>query len=146
MDTLEIKTKIQIAKTPGEVFEAIVDPEHMSNYFIAKGSGRLDANTEVIWNWPEFEGDFPVRCGRTAPGRYISFYWKNGDRETLVEMTLEPAGDNATVITTTEKSMPNDEAGMKWLKGNTEGWANFNACLKAWMEYGINLRKVLSIL
>lgn len=25
--------------------------------------------------------------------------------------------------------------------GNTEGWANFLACLKAWMEYGINFRK-----
>lgn len=24
---------------------------------------------------------------------------------------------------------------------NTEGWANFLACLKAYLEYGINLRK-----
>ena len=46
-----------------------------------------------------------------------------------------------TVVTVTEKSLPNDEAGIKWLKGNTEGWANFLACLKAYIEYGINLRK-----
>jgi len=25
--------------------------------------------------------------------------------------------------------------------GNTGGWANFLACLKAYLEYGINLRK-----
>lgn len=25
--------------------------------------------------------------------------------------------------------------------GNTDGWANFLACLKAYLEYGINLRK-----
>jgi len=37
--------------------------------------------------------------------------------------------------------MDNDEAGIKWLKSNTEGWANFLACLKAFLEYGINLRK-----
>ena len=37
--------------------------------------------------------------------------------------------------------MDNNEAGIKWLKGNTEGWANFLACLKAWLEYGIHLRK-----
>ena len=24
---------------------------------------------------------------------------------------------------------------------NTEGWANFLASLKAWMEYGVNLRR-----
>jgi hypothetical protein len=41
----------------------------------------------------------------------------------------------------TEKSRPCDEAGLKWLQGNTAGWANFLACLKAYLEYGINLRK-----
>jgi hypothetical protein len=45
------------------------------------------------------------------------------------------------VVSITEKSRENDEAGIKWLMGNTEGWANFLACLKAYLEYGINLRK-----
>jgi hypothetical protein len=44
-------------------------------------------------------------------------------------------------VTVTEKSRNNDEAGILWLRRNTEGWANFLACLKAWLEYGINLRK-----
>ncbi len=30
---------------------------------------------------------------------------------------------------------------VNWLRRNTEGWANFLDCLKAWLEYGINLRK-----
>ena len=34
-----------------------------------------------------------------------------------------------------------DSNSLKWLVGNTEGWANFLACLKAWMEYKVNLRK-----
>jgi len=41
----------------------------------------------------------------------------------------------------TEKSRDKDEAGLKWLMQNTEGWANFLACLKAWLDNGINLRK-----
>ena len=56
-------------------------------------------------------------------------------------MELEPGHNNSTIITVTEKDMPNNEEGIKWLKGNTEGWANFLACLKAYLEYGINLRK-----
>jgi hypothetical protein len=30
------------------------------------------------------------------------------------------------------------KAGIDWQKGNAEGWANFPACLKAYLEYGIN--------
>jgi uncharacterized protein YndB with AHSA1/START domain len=56
-------------------------------------------------------------------------------------MTLTPKANNSTLVSITEKSRENDEAGIRWLVGNTEGWANFLACLKAWLEYGINLRK-----
>jgi hypothetical protein len=49
--------------------------------------------------------------------------------------------DDATFVTVTEKNRDHNEAGIKWLKQNTEGWANFLACLKAYLEYGINLRK-----
>jgi len=56
-------------------------------------------------------------------------------------MTLTPKANSSTLVTVTEKSRDNDEAGLKWLVGNTEGWANFLACLKAWLEYAINLRK-----
>jgi uncharacterized protein YndB with AHSA1/START domain len=141
MPTLEIKTTIQISKPVQEVFEAIVDPAGMSNYFISKSSGRMEEGRQLIWRFPEFDFDFNVRVGKLIPGNYISYYWKMDERELLVEMNLETAGNNSTVITVTEKSMPSDEAGIKWLKGNTEGWANFLACLKAWLEYGINLRK-----
>ncbi len=143
--TLEIKTAIQILKPVHEVFEAIVDPSKMSNYFISKSSGRMEEGKNLIWNFPEFELDFPVRIGKIEMDKYISYYWKDMEdsRELLVEMTLTAKGDNnTTVVTITEKSRENDEAGIKWLKGNTEGWANFLACLKAYLEYGINLRKV----
>ena len=56
-------------------------------------------------------------------------------------MTLIPREGDGTVVTITEKGRENDEAGLKWFMGNTEGWANFLACLKAYLEYGINLRK-----
>ena len=56
-------------------------------------------------------------------------------------MTLSSKENNSTYVVITEKSRANDEAGISWLKGNTEGWANFLACLKAYLEYAINLRK-----
>jgi uncharacterized protein YndB with AHSA1/START domain len=84
---------------------------------------------------------FPVRISKIERNKFISFHWDMDGIELLVEMTLVPRDSNSTVVTITEKGRNNDEAGIKWLKGNTEGWANFLACLKAYLEYGINLRK-----
>lgn len=140
LQTLEIKAGIQIQKPVHEVFEAIVDPAKMSNYFIGYGSGRMESGVELTWNFPEVDMDVPVRVGEVRKDEYISYYWDNDDKEMQVEITLMAKG-NDTVVTVTEKGADNDEAGIKWLKGNTEGWANFLACLKAWLDHGIHLRK-----
>jgi uncharacterized protein YndB with AHSA1/START domain len=139
-ETLEIKSALQILKPAHEVFDAIIDPDQMSNYFISESTGNIEEGREITWRFPEFDMNVPVKVGKIIPDKYISYYW--GDHmELLVEMSLEIWEDGSTVVTVTEKSMKNDEAGIKWLKGNTEGWANFLACLKAWLEYGIHLRK-----
>jgi uncharacterized protein YndB with AHSA1/START domain len=140
-ETLEIKAALQILKPAHEVFEAIVDPVKMSNYFISESTGRMEEGREITWRFPEFDMNVPIRVGKIVKDKYISYFWPEGEHELLVEMTLEPWESNATVVTVTEKSMKNDEEGIKWLKGNTEGWANFLDCLKAWLEYGVHLRK-----
>jgi uncharacterized protein YndB with AHSA1/START domain len=140
-ETLEIKAALQISKPVNEVFEAIVDPVKMSNYFISKSSGKMENGKQIIWKFPEFSMEFPIRIDKIEKNRYISYYWDSDGTDTLVEMKLTPKADNSTLVNITEKSRKNDEAGIKWLQGNTEGWANFLACMKAWLEYGINLRK-----
>jgi uncharacterized protein YndB with AHSA1/START domain len=139
--TLEIKAALQILKPVNEVFEAIIDPAQMSNYFISKGSGRMEEGKKIMWRFPEFDMEFPIRVGKIVKNKYISFYWDVDGIELLTEITLTERSNNSTLVSITEKSRENDEAGIKWLIGNTEGWANFLACLKAYLEYGINLRK-----
>jgi len=138
---LEIKVALQILKPANRVFEAIVDPAEMSNYFISRSSGRMIEGEELRWSFPEFEEEFPIRVGKIQRDEYISYHWDTDGRELLVEMELTPVDGRATIVTVTEKGMDNDEAGIQWLMRNTGGWANFLACLKAYLEYGINLRK-----
>lgn len=141
-DKLEIKAALTVLRPAHDVFEAIVDPNKMSNYFISKSTGPMEQGKTVTWQFPEFDMQFPVHIGRIDKNKFISYKWADEkNNETLVEMTLEPKGEFATTVRITEKSRDNDEAGLTWLKRNTEGWANFLACLKAYMEYGINLRK-----
>ncbi len=138
---LEIKVALQILKPASTVFEAIIDPEEMSNYFISEGSGKMVESEILTWKFSELDMEFPVYVKKIEQDKYISYRWEVEGEMLLVEITLEPYGDDATVVTITEKSRDNDEAGINWLMGNTGGWANFLACLKAYLEYGINLRK-----
>jgi uncharacterized protein YndB with AHSA1/START domain len=140
-EKLSIQAKIQIQKPVGEVYEAIIDPEKMSNYFIAASSGKMEAGREIKWKFPEFDDEFPVRVIGTRPPSFISFEWDVEGQVVVATISLDKKGDNDTLVTVIEKEMDNNEKGIHWLKGNTEGWANFLACLKAYLEYGINLRK-----
>ena len=141
--SLEIKAGLQVLKPINEVFEAIVDPGKMKNYFISKSSGYMKEGETLTWKFPEMDMEFPVKVGKIEKDSYISYYWNDfaDHKETFVEIKLTETEKGVTFIQITEKSRPNDEAGIGWLKRNTEGWANFLACLKAWMEYGIHLRK-----
>jgi uncharacterized protein YndB with AHSA1/START domain len=138
---LKIKVALQIQKPVSEVFESIVNPKHMTQYFISESSGKMEEGKTILWSFPEFEGSDPIKVGRIVADKLISFSWKIDDFDHFVEISLESREKDSTLVSITEKERENDIAGLKWLKGNTEGWANFLCCLKAYLEYGINLRK-----
>jgi len=139
---LQIKTGLRISKPAPVVFEAIADPEQMKNYFISKSSGRMAAGETVEWGFPEMDLTFPVHVTKAEPGKLVSVTWNNiNGKETKVSITLNTVDASTTFVEITEGDEEHTEQGIQWLKSNTEGWANFLACLKAWLEFGINLRK-----
>ena len=140
-DRLEINVALQISKPIDIVFEAIVNPDKMTNYFISKSTGVMKDGKILIWNFPEFNADYPIRVGKIENNKYISYYWEVNEEELLVEISLETQQNGSTLVSVSEKSMLNNEEGLKWLSGNSFGWSNFLACLKAYLEYNINLRK-----
>ncbi len=142
MDKLEASAAIQILKPIEEVFEAIVDPKKMTNYFISESTGRMEEGKKLSWKFPEFGDRFPVNVMKVKKNESIIFDWDAGSGEIhqCVIRLSEPM-KNATVVEVKEGSMPVTDKGLQWMRGNTEGWANFLACMKAYLEYGINLRK-----
>jgi uncharacterized protein YndB with AHSA1/START domain len=135
---LIIKAGIQIQKPLAEVFEGIVNPEKMTQYFISESSGRLEEGREIIWKWPEFpDYECVVNNIKVEKNHLISFVW---DNETTVTIKLEEQTDNSVVVRITEGEKEMNEASLKWFGENTEGWANFLASMKAYLEHGINLR------
>jgi len=135
---LVAKASIQIQKPIEEVFEGIVNPEKMTNYFISESTGKMETGKELTWKFPEFDQRFPIKNITTKINSSVSFVW---DPATIVTIALEAQPDKSTVVKVTEDGKEFNEENLKWAIGNTEGWANFLACMKAYLEYGIHLRK-----
>jgi uncharacterized protein YndB with AHSA1/START domain len=132
------KATIQIQKPVEEVFEGIVNPEKMTKYFISESNGRMETGKVLIWKFPEFSEECPVKEIMIETNRSVSFVW---DENTIVIILLESQPDKSTVVKVTEDGKAYSEENLNWLIGNTEGWANFLSCMKAYLEYGIQLRK-----
>lgn len=135
---LTAKASLQIQKPINDVFEAIVDSEKITRYFISESSGRMESGKEIMWEFGDFPGKFPVQVIEVQLNKFISFIW---DKETVVSITLTGQSDKSTVIKVSEGEKELNETNLEWCIGNTFGWANFLDCMKAFLEYGINLRK-----
>ena len=135
---LTAKATIQIQKSKNEVFDAIVNPNKMNQYFIASSTGAIETGKIVEWKFPEFDDKFPISEIRIQTNSSISFVW---DPETVVKITLEKSQDNSTIVRVNENGKELNDDNLKWAIENSGGWANFLACMKAYLEYGVQLRK-----
>ncbi len=155
---LELKFTVsaRIAKPVAEVFEAVADPATLSRYFTTGGAkGRLEAGATVSWDFHDFPGAFPVKVVEVEPNRRIVLQWEanegapsdgdaavtaSGGYMTTVTMTFEPLDDGRTLVSITEEGWRTTDTGLKASYGNCQGWSQMLCALKAYMEYGINLR------
>jgi len=138
---LQVNTQLRISVAANEVYEAIVDPDLMSGYFISSGSARLDAAQEINWQWAEVDIEVTVRPQKIEQDKLISFLWFTGSKEGLVKITLKELEPHATLVQVNESGWPADEQGIKRCLEQTAGWMHMLCCLKAYLEHGINLRK-----
>lgn len=142
MSTLIISTALQIGKPAQEVYEALVNPKHMSHYFISESSGMMEEGEKITWKFPEFKEDFQIEIIQLIPNKLLIFEWPSTVTQILqVKIALEELSEKTTLVRISEGEVINNQQGLEWLARNTEGWANFLACLKAYLEFGINLRK-----
>lgn len=143
MKDLEINAKLQIGKPINEVFDAIIDPVKMSNYFISSGAEKMEEGKSIVWGFPEFpDMKIEVKVLKVKAPELIIFEWEGSKNRNLeVKIELEERPEDQTLVKLSEGKMEPSEEGITWFGRNTEGWANFLACLKAYLEFGINLRK-----
>ena len=141
----QVQTKIQ--KPIEEVFDAVHNNEKLSGYFATGGaSAPLHEGTTVEWAFADNPGDekykFPVTVQKVIPNELIVFEWQGAkDHNTRVEMNFEKTGPEETLVKITESGWKENQQDLDSSYGNCGGWTAMLAFLKAYAEYGINLRK-----
>ncbi|HEV7321101.1 MAG TPA: SRPBCC domain-containing protein [Ensifer sp.] len=140
----EFRVNGRIDRPVAEVFDAVVNPDQLSRYFVTLGgiSGPLVAGTTVTW-W----GEVPIMVEEVAANERVVFRWDamvakgEAPYKTRVEMRFQSLDDGATMVTIAESGWHENEQGQKSSYINCEGWSQMLACMKAWLEHGINLRQ-----
>jgi len=125
------------------VFAAVHDPDKLSKYFTTGGaSGPLQQGATVVWRFADYPGDVPGAVRKVVPGELIVLEWESGesDRTTKTEMVFEELTPESTLVTISESGWTETQQGLDKSYLNCQGWMNMACCLKAWLEYGINLR------
>jgi len=137
-----VQTKIQ--KPVADVYDAVRDPKKLAQYFATAGaSGPPEEGKVITWRWDDFPNVGEVHVRKVVPNKLIVFEWAvaEGNYKTKTEIKFEPLGDRETLVSITESGWPETPAGIKSSYGNCFGWTQMMASLKAWVEYGINIRK-----
>jgi uncharacterized protein YndB with AHSA1/START domain len=136
------EVQLKIRKPVGEVFEAVVDPKKLSGYFTRTASGRLAEGMTVMWSFVELPEEFPVKVRQVVRDERIVLEWEaqEGGYDTRVEMVFKPLDDGATMVQIRESGWQDTPKGVKSSYDNCGGWMHMACCLKAYLEYGINLR------
>jgi uncharacterized protein YndB with AHSA1/START domain len=129
----------RIAKPPAEVFDAIVDPAKMTQYFITRGSSRLTREGKVTWEWADVDAKLEVEIAQYEQDRKIGLAWSATGYPTKVTLMVEPDG-TGTKLTAAEAPFALTEDGARRAMQQTQGWTDFCCCLKAYLDHGIDLR------
>ena len=140
----DVNVREGILTPVSEVFAAVVDPEQMCNYFISRASGPLKAGTTVTWEFNDVGAKVSLDVLEVEENRQI--VWESSALGPRIRTSIQfaPDGPNATVVVITEGKFSLTEGGVKRALGQNAGWTYTLCGLKAYVQYGINLRTGLN--
>ena len=120
----------------------MVNPDKLSRYFVQSASGALVEGTTVQWRFAEIPGEHPVRVSRVVKDQAVTLEYDRPDGgKIVVEMVFLPLDASATTVQVNETGWRATPEDISESYGNAGGWMHMMCCLKAFLEYGINLRE-----
>ncbi|MFJ7511461.1 SRPBCC family protein [Peribacillus simplex] len=138
MDT-QIITKFKIVKPTNKVFEAIVNPEKIVNFWFSSSSERWEPGRTLTLRYNEYDAEVAINVLEVEENRKIVFSWGEVDQETVVNITLTELDKTSTIIEVNESGLKEDDPELiNKMIGQKEGWVYTLTCLKGYLENGVN--------
>ncbi|MBN8585082.1 MAG: SRPBCC domain-containing protein [Ignavibacteria bacterium] len=141
MEKIKFTVAVRIAKPIEEVFKAFTDNEILSSYFVTAASAPIKAvGDKITWSWGEHKTDITVT--EFEENKKVSFTWPAYKVDYDLNCTFEfETVDGKTRVVVTEEGWKDDEAGINSSLMNNAGWKDMLLSMKAWVMYGVDLRK-----
>lgn len=136
------KAQVKISKPTEEVFDAVVNSEKLCKYFTSTASASMTEGATLTWCWADVGAEGTVFVEEVEANRSIVFQWPATAPNRTVELTFESLPDGGTRISAKESGDWSFNLSMNSVEeacGQTGGWVHMFLCLKAYLEYGINL-------
>lgn len=137
-------TKMSISKPAHEVFEAIVDPAKIGNFWFSSSSERWEQDKTVTLGYDEYQAQVDISILEVEKDNKIVFRWGNDGQGNVVTIMLKQSDHERTFIEVNEEGFKeNDDHLIDVLLDNKEGWVYMLTCLKGYLEFGAVLRAAL---
>ena len=132
-----------VRRRPGDVFQALVDPDITTRFWFTKSSGRIVSGASLQWDWEMYGVSAKVSVKDVEDNRRIVFDWGDDGETTTVEFRFVPFEDDATYVQVTEGGFSGDgDALVARAAGSTGGFTIALCALKALLEHDVVLTVV----
>jgi len=130
-----------IRKPVSRVFEAFIDPALTKNFWFTKGSGKLEVNKKITWEWEMYNVSTTVVAKEIIKNKKIVIEWD--EPPTTVEFDFKTLSDGTTFVSIKHYgfSKTGDEL-LEAIKDSTSGFTIVLDGLKAFLEHNINLNLI----
>jgi uncharacterized protein YndB with AHSA1/START domain len=130
---------MRINKPANFVFEAIVDPAKIGNYWFSSSSERWEQGKAVTLRYDEYEAEGTITILELTLNKNIVFSWGGEHGEaTIVTITLEEVDHHCTLIEIKESGLREEDPEIvSKMLGQKEGWVYMLSCLKSYLENGV---------
>lgn len=140
--------RTRINKPVAEVFKAVADREIITKYFVDASSHSIAKGQKIDWTWDDY-GTNEVVIKRVIENKLIeirldSRNWektRDESYEVVVHIEFEALDGCTTMVSIGESGWRRDAEGYRGSHDNCGGWQDMLNCLKAFLEYGVDLRK-----
>lgn len=135
-----MKASMMIRRPVAEVFEAFVDPAITAKFWFSHGSGRLEPDARVRWDWRWYGVSTEVRVLVFERIARLSIEWGDDGSRTVATWTFTALSPDRTFVRIDETGYAGDgDAMVASALDSTGGFHLVLAGAKAWLEHGIEL-------